>query len=258
MTALITGASSGIGLQYATLLAKEWNADLLLVSNQEKELQETADFLRDSYGVKVDALCIDLTGDDAAETVYSFAAERSLEIDILINNAGVFFFDKFIDVDPLKIDGMMALHMETPTRLCRLFGADMCRRGHGYILNMSSVCAWMTFPGLQMYESTKNYLLTFSKGIRHEFRQNGVVVTVVTPGAVDTPLYGLSEKTRRKLVRWQISLPPEKLARKALKAMFAEKKTCMPGVVNHLLLPLLRILPDSLVGRIMKRLPMFR
>jgi short-subunit dehydrogenase len=94
LTALITGASSGIGLQYATLLAKEWNADLLLVSNQEKELQETADFLRDSYGVKVDALCIDLTGDDAAETVYSFAAERSLEIDILVNNAGVFFFGK--------------------------------------------------------------------------------------------------------------------------------------------------------------------
>lgn len=257
MTALITGASSGIGLQYATLLAKEWKTDLVLVSNQEKELRETADYLRDSFGVKVEVLCIDLTEYDAAERVYSFAADKSLEIDILINNAGVFFFDRFVDVDPLKIEGMMALHMATPTRLCRLFGADMCKRGKGFILNMSSVCAWMTFPGLQMYESTKNYLLTFSKGIRHEFRQNGVSVTVVTPGAVDTSLYGLPEKTRRKLVRWKISLPPEKLARKALNAMFAGKKTCMPGAVNHLLLPILRILPDSLVGKIMRRLPMF-
>ena len=258
MTALITGASSGIGLQYATLLAREWKADLFLVSNQEKELSEVADSLRDSYGINVETLCIDLTGNDAAEKVYAFAAERSLEIEILINNAGVFFFDRFVDVDPSRIDGMMALHMETPTRLCRLFGADMCRRGHGYILNMSSVCSWMIFPGLQMYESTKNYLLTFSKGIRLEFLQSGVGVTVVTPGAVDTPLYGLSEKTRRNLVRWKISLPPEKLARKALKAMFARKKTYMPGVVNHILLPLLRLLPDRLVGRIMKRLPMFR
>lgn len=258
MTALITGASSGIGLQYATLLAKEWKTDLVLVSNQEKELRETADFLRDSFCVKVEALCIDLTGNDAAEKVYSFAAERSLEIDILINNAGVFFFDRFVDVAPSRLDGMMALHMMTPTRLCRLFGEDMCRKGHGYILNMSSVCAWMTFPGIQMYESTKNYLLTFSKGIRHEFRQNGVSVTVVTPGAVDTPLYGLPDKTRRRLVRYGISLPPEKLARKALKAMFAGKKSCMPGIVNHLILPLLGILPDRLVEKIMKRLPMFR
>lgn len=258
MTALITGASSGIGLQYSTLLAREWKADLLLVSNQEKELKETADSLRDSYGIKVETLCIDLTGNDAAERIYAFTLEKAVEIDILINNAGVFFFDRFVDVDPSRIDGIMALHMSTPTRLCRLFGADMCRRGHGYILNMSSVCAWMTFPGIQMYESTKNYLLSFSKGIRHEMRQNGVSVTVATPGAVDTSLYGLPEKTRRILVRMKISLPPEKLARKALKAMFAGKKTCMPGAVNHIILPLLRILPDRLVGRIMRKLPMFR
>ena len=256
MTALVTGASSGIGKEFAILLAKECKSDLFLVSNQEQALEETAEMLRQTYSVDVRTLCIDLTEQDAAVKVHD--ATEELEIDILINNAGIFYFDKFTSLELEHIDSMMALHMATPTRLCWLFGADMCRRRHGYILNMSSVCAWMDFPGLHMYESTKRFLYTLSRAIRNEFLPFDVSVTVVTPGAVDTPLYGLSDTTRKRLVRLGISMKPEKLAEKALKAMFAHKKRCMPGLVNRLFLSFLRLLPDSLVRCIMKRLSPWR
>ena len=256
MTALVTGASSGIGKEFAILLAKEWKCDLFLVSNQELALEETADMLRETYGVDVRTLCIDLADHDAAESVHT--ATEGLDIDILINNAGMFYFEKFTSVDLERIDAMMALHMATPTRLCWLYGADMCRRRHGYILNMSSVCAWMDFPGLHLYESTKRYIYTLSRAIRHEFLPLDVSVTLVTPGAVDTPLYGLSDATRKRLVCLGISMRPEKLAEKALKAMFAKKKRCMPGLMNHLFIMLLRLLPDSLVRCVMKRLSPWR
>ena len=258
MTALVTGASSGIGLQYATVLARDYGCDVLLVSNQEQELLQTAENLRLGYGVQAWSFCCDLAEAGAAQRVYDRAAELGLTVDVLINNAGIFFFDAFNRVPPAKIETMVMLHMVTMTQLCRLFGADMCARVQGYILNMSSLCNWMDFPGIQTYCSTKAFIYHFSRSLWFEYRLQGVGVTVVTPGAVDTGLYGLAPNLRRLAVRLGISIPPEKLARKALKRMFARKKSCMPGLINHLAKPIFRHFPDTLVFAVMKRLKMFR
>ena len=258
MTALVTGASSGIGLQYATVLARDYACDLLLVSNQEKELAETASTLSGQYGVKALPYYCDLSRKEAADEVYAFAHGQGLEIDILINNAGIFFFNPLVETPEAKIDTMLMLHMVTVVNLCRLFGEDMCRRGNGYILNMSSLCNWMTFPGIQTYDSTKTFIYSFSKSIWYEFKPKGVSVTVLTPGAVDTGLYGLADDKRRLAVKLGVSIPPEKLAEKALRKMFKRKKTYMPGFVNHVAKPFFRIFPDWLVFKIMKKLSAFQ
>ena len=150
------------------------------------------------------------------------------------------------------------MHIFTLAMLCRLFGEDMCRHKRGYILNMSSVTAKMTFPGIQCYNSTKAFVYSFSKSIYYEFKPFGVTVTTLTPGAIDTPLYGLDARTRQKLVKVGISLPPEKFVSIALKRLFNGNKTAMPGWINHIALPIIIHLPDWAIRIAMKHLPQYR
>ena len=247
MLALVTGASSGIGLQYATALARDYKTDLLLVSNQKEEQIAVANDLAATYGVKTIPLYMDLSKQDAAEELHQYCVDNKLEVDILINNAGVFFFNPLVETPMRRFELMLMLHVVTMAKLCRLFGEDMCRRRRGYILNMSSMSAWMAYPGIQTYNATKAFIYNFSKSIWYEFRPYNVGVTVMTPGAVDTALFGLAPKYRRLAVNLTVSIPPEKLVVKALKRMFKKKKWGMPGLINHLSTPILKHTPDWLV-----------
>jgi short-subunit dehydrogenase len=268
MLALITGASSGIGLQYATQLACDYHTDLLLVSNQEKELQQVAADLAARYGVKTISLYADLSKQDAAEQLHQYCRDNQLVVDILINNAGVFFFNPYCETSMKRIELMLNLHMTTVAKLTRLFGEDMIARQltaeeqaqticgkprrKGYVLNMSSMSAWMAMPGIQTYNATKAFIYNFSKALWYEWKHKGVNITVMTPGAVDTELFGLAPHLRRLAVALTVSIPPEKLVKRALRKMFRGKKADMPGVINHLCTPLLKHTPDWLLFLVMK------
>lgn len=255
--ALITGASSGIGLQYATRLARDYRYNLVLVSNQEQQLIDLARLLHENYCVDAIPYYIDLTQNDAANQIFDFCTEQQLEIEILVNDAGFLIFQPFNTLPMGKIEAIMQLHIFTLTKLCRLFGEQMCRRQKGYILNMSSMSAWMAMPGIQLYNATKNYVLSFSKALWYEYKRCGVTVTAVCPGAVDTQLFDISEKVRRPLRRMGILISPEKLVRKALRAMFRGKKQTIPGWINHFFILVIKHLPDWLVLAIQKRLKVF-
>ncbi len=247
MLALVTGASSGIGLQFATALARDYKTDLLLVSNQKEEQETIARDLAAEYGVKATALYADLSQADAAERLHDYCVENDIQVDILINNAGIFFFNPLKDTPVRKIETMVMLHVMTVTKMCRLFGEDMCRRRSGYILNMSSMSAWMAYPGIQTYNASKAFIYNFSKSLWYEFKPYGVGVTVMTPGAVDTALFGLAPEYRKLAVSLSVSIQPERLVVKALKRMFRKKKQGMPGFINHLATPLLKHTSDWLV-----------
>lgn len=254
MLALVTGASSGIGLCYCKILARDYGADLLMVSNQEAALQEAAGRISRDFGVRAEWLYMDLAEAGAARRLYDFASGKGLQVDVLVNDAGFFVFDEYVSVPLEKIESMLMLHMVTLAELTRLFGADMCSRGSGWVLNMSSMCAWMPYPGIQTYNATKAFVYNFTRSIRPEFRLHGVGVTVVTPGAVDTGLYGLSEKYRRLALGLGVSVSPERLARRALKCLFSGRRRCMPGLVNYLIKPLCYLLPESLIYAIVKKI----
>ena len=263
MLALVTGASSGIGLQYATQLARDYHCDLLLVSNQEKELNEVAADLAAKYGVKTVAKYADLSKQDAAEQLFAWTQENNYTVDILINNAGVFFFNPYCETNMKRIELMLNLHVVTVAKLTRLFGEAMinreltdeeksqriCRkpRRKGYILNMSSMSAWMAMPGIQTYNATKVFIYNFSKSIWYELKPKGVNITVMAPGAVDTALFGLAPNLRKLAVALTVSIPPEKLVKRALRKMFRGKKADTPGVINWLSTPLLKHTPDWLL-----------
>ena len=253
MQALVTGASSGIGLTFARELARQGH-DLILVSNESEPLNEAAETIRAEFGVQVLPICKDLTSDTAAAEIHDYCAEHALQVDILINNAGIFFFNYILRTPARKVEQMLRLHVLNTTRMTRLFGEDMQRRGRGYILNMSSLAAYVPMPGIQCYVATKAYIDNFSRSLWYELRPFGVNVLSVTPGAVDTGLYGLSMPLRRLALRLHVSITPERLVRKALKALYRGKKHCLPGLINHLYLPFVKHCPDWLVFRLMKRI----
>lgn len=270
MLSLVTGASSGIGLQYATQLARDYHTDLLLVSNQEDELRKVAEDMEAQYKVRAIPHYADLSKQDAAEDLYDYCHANNLVVDILINDAGVFFFNPYCETSMKRISLMLNLHMVTVSKLCRLFGEDMIARQltdeeqaqticgkprrKGYILNMSSMSAWMAMPGIQTYNATKAFIYNFSKSLWYELKPKGVNITVMTPGAVDTALFGLAPNLRKLAVNLKVSIPPEKLVKRALRSMFRGKKADMPGVINHLFTPILKHTPDWLVFFVIKHI----
>ena len=253
MNALVTGASSGIGLTFARELARQGH-DVLLVSNQEAELAQAAAIIEHDFHVSATALYKDLTSPTAAQEIYDFCSERHIETDILINNAGVFFFNYLHRVPMEQIEQILLLHVLNTTRLTRLFGKDMQQRRRGYILNMSSLAGFVSLPGIQCYCATKAYIDNFSRSVWYELHPYGVNVLSVTPGAVDTGLYGLSLHLRKLALKLHVSITPERLVRKALKALFRGRKRCMPGLLNHLYLPFVKHCPDQLIFKTLKRI----
>ena len=257
MIALVTGASSGIGEQYATELAKRGH-DLIIVSNQEKELCDVARRLSAEYHVSVESVCMDLARNKAADELFAKCQSEGRKVDILVNDAGVFSFNPLTETNMKRIEVMLQLHVVTVTKMCRLFGEEMKRNGGGYILNMSSLSAWMMFPGITVYESTKAYIRSLSVSLSYELKQFNVGVTAVCPGAVDTGLYNLSMNLRKLAVRIGVSIPPEKLARKAIAKMFKKKRQYIPGLINYFFLPFCKHLPDFIISLIMKKIGCFQ
>lgn len=257
--AVVTGASSGIGLQYARVLACEYRYNIVLVSNQEKELADAAAAITAESGVETRTLCLNLAESTAANQVYDFCQQNALDVEVLINDAGMLIFQPLLTTPEAKLETMLMLHMVTLTKLCRLFAADMAKRQKGYILNMSSMTAWMAMPGIQCYNATKGYVLNFSRAFWYEMQREHVHVLAVTPGSTDTGLLPFTPGFAKLLRLAGITMAPEKLVRRALKVLFTtRRKRCMPGAWNYIIVPIINHLPDWVVFAAMKRLAVFK
>ena len=207
---LITGASSGIGLCYAEQFAQK-GENIIVVSNQRERIEEVAADIKQRFGVEAVALYADLSKVDSAEQIYAWCKERDYEIDTLVSNAGILQFGMFLNTKPSMAEFITNLHCITPSKLCRLFGEDMCSRGEGRILIMSSMTAWTPYINVSYYAATKAYLKSFAQSLWYELRGSGVKVCTVFPSAVDTPFYKLDDKMRRRLLRFGPSTLPRRL-----------------------------------------------
>ena len=192
-TALVTGAAHGIGRCYAERLAA-LGYRLILVDRDGGTLDTARQELAAAHGVTIDTLVMDMARMEASEELYAAVARLGAEVEVLVNNAGVFSYLDILATPVERIERMILLHDLTLSKNCRAFGADMARRGSGYILNMSSYSVWMPFPGMALYTATKAYVRCFSKAFAKEVAERGVRVTAVCPAGVATDLYGLSPK----------------------------------------------------------------
>lgn len=241
-----------MGLEYARQLV-EIGCNLLLVSNQEAELQNAVEELKQGRDLQVLSHYQNLATQTAAEELFAFCQAENLQIDILINNAGMFFFEELTSENETKALTMMRLHILTPTRICILFGEEMKKRGYGYLINMSSMAAKLPCPGITIYSATKAYLKSFGKSLYFEMRPYGVGVTTVCPAAIATPLYKLKPSYLNFGVKIGLIGTPQWLVRKALKGMARKKRVVKPGLMNCYLPPLIAILPKGLVDRLWRK-----
>lgn len=249
MVALVTGGSSGIGLEYARQLAA-MGYDLILVGNRDDELSAAAVRLRETFPVKVRALFQDLAEPDSADLLYDWCRQQEILPDIVINNAGMYFFKELTTADLDRVQAMINLHVSTVTRLSILFGQAMKERGSGYILIVSSMAARIPVPGLAVYSASKAYLKSFGRSLSYELGPGGVGVTTVCPAAIATPLYQLSGQQMSKGLKLRLIRTPEWLVRRSLRAMFRRRRVVSPGFMNIWLPAAIALLPGPLIARI--------
>ncbi len=244
LKALITGASSGMGLEYARQLAEK-GCVLVIVSNEES-IHTVAGELQQKYNVSVTARCMDLAQPNAAKELYDWCCSEKHEIDILINNAGMFMFRDVNDTDPARIETLVNLHILTVTQMCRYFSPDMCERRRGWILNMSSLSAYIPNFGIALYSASKAYIRVFTRSIYWELHDYNVVATAVCPGGVATRLLGLPDNLLKLGVNLCVLKTPERLVKDALHALFGRRKQTIPGIINPIGLVFVTLLPPPL------------
>lgn len=254
MNALVTGGSSGMGLEFARQLAGR-GYSLIIVSNREEELNSVQKLLSQEFPVDVIARYQDLAEPDAADRLFEWCMhDIGILPDIVVNNAGMFFFKELGTADLGRVQAMMNLHMTTVTRICLLFGEAMKERGSGRLLIVSSMAARIPAPGIAVYSATKAYLRSFGRSLSYELKPYGVTVTTVCPAAIATPLYRLDDKKLRLGVKVGLIRTPQWLVRRALKAMFRGRRVISPAFMNVYLPLLIALLPGPLVAFLWKRL----
>lgn len=242
-TALVTGASSGIGLAIAWELARR-GANLVLVSNEPARLKQLAGEIGRKWGVSAMAIGMDLAGEDSAQRLGRRL--RKVQVDILVNNAGIFFWGEVADIPPERVRLMLRLHVFTPSLLCAHFGEGMRERRKGWILNVSSMIVYKDFPGLAHYGGTKSYLKSFTESLRSEMREYGVRVSSLRPGAVETNLYRSSVPPGVAL-RIGLMLKPEHVAKAAVSGLLAGKAVIVPGLLTKAIITVVPLVPRFLI-----------
>ncbi len=254
-TALITGATSGIGLQCAHVLAKKGYALVIVGSNPLK--MENAMGELQQYSIQIYPLVMDLSQPEASENIFHFCLEKNIEIDILICNAGISLGTTLTNTHIEDIRKLLYLHITTTTTLCHLFGNKMREKKQGNILIVSSLTAYTPYPTMALYAASKRYLHSFSKSLRAELKSYGVNVSELCPGGVDTPIINKKNFFIAAAARLGVLSTPKEIAEKSIKKMFRKKAKITPLLFYRILIFCLHFIPNYLIVFLYKHTAVF-
>jgi len=244
-TALVTGASSGIGLAFARLLAAR-GADLVVTARREAELDKLAAELRQAHGRKVTVLPLDLAQPDAAARLFEATEGAGTTVDVLINNAGFGTHKDFAATPWDTLGRQIQLNVVTLTELSHRFARAMVARRRGHMLNISSVGAYLPVPGYATYAAGKAYVRNFSEALAAELAPHGVRVTCLCPGATETEFQKVANQ---HVPAWQkpAFMSAERCAKIGLAALLGWRRNVVSGWSNKIGMWLLRFLPRRLL-----------
>ena len=251
-TALITGASSGIGLELARIFARE-KQDLVLVARSGDKLHQLAEELKKEY-INVTVLVADLADVKAADNIYRTLQQRNIAVDFIVNNAGFGDFGFFIESDWEKTERMINVNISALTYLTRLFMPAMVKNGFGRIMNVASTAAFQPGPTMSVYYATKAYVLHFSEAIGNELEGTGVKVTALCPGATQSGFQSVAGMEESKLVKGRKLPSSREVAEYGYKAMMKGKAVAIPGVLNYLMAQAPRFTPRSWVVKVARKI----
>ncbi len=248
-TALVTGASSGIGRELSRLLAAD-GCNLILVARNQQGLDAVAKELNGVAGITVRSLAADLS--EAAAPAEIFAELGAEPVDILVNDAGFGTHGPFAEADLKRDLQMLQVNILTLTSLTRLFLPGMLQRGWGRILNLGSIASFAPAPYAAVYSASKAYVLSFSRALAEEVKGTGVTVTTLCPGATVTGFGKRAEMDATKLFAATTS-KPDAVAAAGYRALLSGRRVVIPGASNRFIAIAPRFVPDGLVTRLSKR-----
>lgn len=246
--ALITGGSSGIGLELARIFAKN-GFDLILVARKKDEL-DSASAALSLHKARITAISMDLSSPDAAQALFKTLKDE--DIDVLVNNAGFGLYGRFQDAELEAQVQMMELNMVTLSKLTRLFLPGMIKRKSGKILNLASTAAFQPGPFMAVYYASKAYVLSFSEALASELEGSGVSVTALCPGPTETAFMKRSGLGSAKIA--QRRMDPARVAREGYDGLMKGKAVVIPGFRNRFSALLVRLLPRHTVVRYVRRM----
>lgn len=248
--ALVTGSSSGMGLEYVRQLADK-GYNIIIVALFQNETDVVKEEIKNKHPeLDVISIGMDLSAIDSATILYEKVKEYPIEV--LINNAGVLYPYHFKNTTYEQVSRIILIHNHTLALMCKLFSKGMIERGKGYILNISSLAVWFPYPFISLYSATKAFTRNFSKALRIELMGTGVSVSTIYFGAVATNLYHISKTWTKIALAIGVMTTAPKAARRALRMMFWRRSGWVPGLVNKIAILLAALLPPCLINPIEK------
>lgn len=248
-TALITGASGGIGYELAKIFAKN-GTDLVLVARNKSKLNQLKTDLEKQSGISVYTIGKDLSVSESALEVYEEMTGQNIKVDYLVNNAGFGDLGMFTETDWKKEEKMINLNIKTLTLFTKLFLKEMIKRGSGKIMNVASTAAFQPGPLMAVYFATKSYVLNFSEAINNEVRKNGVTVTVLCPGPTESGFQDASGMKESKIIKWKKMPTSRQVADFGYRAMMKGKAVAVHGFFNKMLVSSVGFMPRSVIVKI--------
>jgi short-subunit dehydrogenase len=251
-TALVTGASGGIGKAIAEEFARD-GVDLVITARSLNTLQALSTEWSKKYAVQVTAHAIDLAQPGAAKTLADRLISQGIVIDYLVNNAGSGVYGLFQDSRLEDELAMMAVNMTSLTALTKLFLPQILER-KGRIMNVASTAAFQPGPYMAVYYATKAYVLSFTEALASELTGTGVTVTALCPGPTRSGFQDKAAMNKSALVKCKRMAPADEVGRAGYRAMMAAKRVFVPGLINKLLVHTVRLTPRKTVVAIVKKL----
>ena len=248
-TALVTGASGGIGLELARLFAKGGH-DLILTARNETKLGELAQYLGGMYHGRVEIIAADLTDPDVPEAIMGEVATRGLTVDALVNNAGFGFRGTFQTMEPQRALDMIQVNITALTQLTRLALPGMVEKKRGRILNVASTAGFVPGPLMAVYYASKAYVLSFSEALRNELQGTGVTVTALCPGPTKTGFADAAGMGGSNLFETPGVMGAAPVAEAGYRGLMGGKTVVIPGLQNKTLIQAIRVSPRWMVTAI--------
>ena len=247
-TALITGASAGIGAELARCFAKG-GFDLVLVARSAAKLRVLAGELQDAYGVAVRVQPSDLSQPHAAAALAAALRRKSVTVDVLVNNAGVLEQGAFRAIEPLRHQALIDLNVSALTAMLAMFLPAMCERGWGRVLNVASIAAFQPVPTLATYAATKAYVLSLTESLAEELHGSGVTITALCPGITATPMLQQATAANQRLTALPAAVVGDVnvVADEGFAACMRGEVVQVAGALNRAAAAAGRVLPRSLL-----------
>jgi short-subunit dehydrogenase len=248
-TALVTGASSGIGTDLARCFARD-GADVVLLARSEDALRALAEELEAEHGVTAHVLPADLSAPDAAATIDAELDEREIAVDVLVNNAGYGARGRFAERDEDEQMGMVHVNVTALTQLTHRLLPAMIERGRGGVLNVASTAAFQPGPHMSVYYATKAYVLSFTEGLAGEVDGTGVTITCLAPGPTETSFADRADMRDTPLFEMDVAMSAADVAQAGYEGFRAGRTLVVPGLANKASVVLSRFTPRRLARKI--------